>query len=141
MTTFLIFIAVLAVLVLSHEFGHFIAARRSGMRVYEFGFGFAPRLFGVYRDPATKKLVFVWGRGTKNKTNDESGFADFPATLYSFNLLPLGGFVKIKGENGEDIGPDSFGAQPIWKRVVTLAAGVTMNVILGFALLSIGFGI
>ena len=69
--TIFIFIAVLAVLVLSHEFGHFIAAKKFNMRVDEFGFGFPPKLFGIKKGE----------------------------TMYSFNLLPIGGFVRIFGEN------------------------------------------
>ncbi len=129
MFTLLIFIAVLAVLVLSHEWGHFIAARKSGMKVYEFGFGFPPRLFGWYKDPVTKKWVIV-GRKFKRE--------DAPTTLYSLNLLPLGGFVSIKGENHDETGSDSFNAQKAWKRAITLSAGVVMNVVLAAVLLSIG---
>ena len=69
MITFLIFMAVLGVLVLVHELGHFIVARRSGMKVEEFGFGFPPKLFGIKRGE----------------------------TVYSINLIPFGGFVKIFG--------------------------------------------
>jgi regulator of sigma E protease len=148
MITFLIFIAVLAVLVLSHEFGHFVAARKSGMKVYEFGFGFPPRLFGFQKNKG-EKLKLIWGNGKRC----DSGIAidlfragsDLPAatqanegTIYSFNLIPLGGFVQIKGENGEETGPDSFGAQKDWKRAVTLGAGVGMNIILAFVLLTAG---
>lgn len=129
MYTLIIFIAVLAVLVLSHEAGHFIAARKSGMKVYEFGFGFPPRLFGWYKDPTTKKWVIV---GRKFKREES------PATLYSLNLLPLGGFVSIKGENHDETGSDSFGAQKAWKKAITLSAGVAMNIVLAAVLLSIG---
>ncbi len=69
----LIFVIILLVLVVSHEFGHFIVAKKSGIRVDEFSFGFPPKLFG-------KKIG---------------------ETTYNFNLLPLGGYVKIYGENGE----------------------------------------
>jgi len=131
MFTLLIFIAVLAVLVLSHEFGHFIVAKKSGMRVYEFGFGFPPRAFGWYRDPQTKKFRFVG-----NKFDRENA----PATVYSINWLPLGGFVQIKGENDiENLSNDSFATQKTWKRAVTLAAGVVMNVLVAMVLLSIGY--
>ncbi|MBP6859611.1 MAG: RIP metalloprotease RseP [Candidatus Magasanikbacteria bacterium] len=134
MVTLLIFIAVLAVLVISHEWGHFVAARKSGMKVYEFGFGFPPRLFGIQmvKDEAgTKKWRFIWGR----KPDEETA----GGTVYSFNLLPLGGFVRIKGEDGQDQGPDSFSAQKAWKKAITLMAGVGMNIILAFILLSVGF--
>lgn len=134
MLTLIIFIAVLAVLVISHEFGHFIAARKSGMRVYEFGFGFPPRLFGVYKDVQTKKNKIVWG-----KKREQDAINNGSGTLYSINLLPLGGFVKIKGEEGDEIGPDSFVSKPVWQKAVTLVAGVAMNLLLAIALLSVGF--
>ncbi len=111
MLTLLIFLAVLSLLVFVHEWGHFIAARRLGAKVEEFGFGFPPRLFG-------------WKRGE---------------TTYSINWIPLGGFVKLKGEAGEFAhDPDSFSAKPIWKRVIIVAAGVTMNFFLAFVLFTIG---
>ena len=136
LVTFLIFIAVLAVLVLSHEFGHFIVARKSGMKVYEFGFGFPPRLLGIQftKDANGKKKVRFIGRKKIKEEESHGG-----NTIYSINLIPLGGFVHIKGENGEDPGPDSFAAQTAWKRAATLVAGVGMNIVLAFVLLSAGF--
>ncbi len=110
--TILIFIAILAVLVLAHEFGHFIVAKKSGCKVEEFGFGFPPKLFSY-----------------KPKNSE---------TEYSFNLLPLGGFVKIKGENGEDTeDPKSFSNKPAWKRLSILVAGVAMNIVLAIVLMQI----
>src|SRR3989344_8312183 len=101
MTIFL-FIIGLSGLILIHEFGHFIAAKRSGLLVEEFGFGFPPRLF-------SKKIG---------------------ETVYSFNLLPLGGFVRIYGEKKDDSDPRSvelrersFWFLPIWKRTVVIVAG------------------
>jgi len=135
MLTFLIFIAVLAVLVLSHEFGHFIVARKSGMKVFEFGFGFPPRLIGfqwIKNANGKRKLKLI---GRKRIVEEEQMGGD---TIYSLNLIPLGGFVHIKGENGDEPGPDSFGAQKAWKRALTLSAGVGMNIILAFVLISIG---
>lgn len=133
MATVVIFIAVLAVLVLSHELGHFLAAKRSGMKVFEFGFGFPPRLFGWYRDPETKKIKLVG-----NKFDRESS----PGTVYSINALPLGGFVQIKGENDTGLkDADSFSARPWWRRVLVMSAGVLMNILLGAILLGIGYGI
>lgn len=143
--TLVVFLVILSILVVVHEWGHFAAARKSGMRVYEFGVGFPPRAVGFYRDPATKKIVRV-------KRNDQSllqaggGEAAepnaYPATVYSLNWLPLGGFCKIKGENGEGADqPDSFGFQAWWKRVLVLVAGVFMNFVLAAALLSIGLSI
>ncbi|MEK7108289.1 MAG: RIP metalloprotease RseP [Patescibacteria group bacterium] len=112
MTTLLIFLVVLAVLVLAHEAGHFFAAKWASMRVDEFGFGFPPRLFGVRRGE----------------------------TEYTVNLIPLGGFVKIHGESGEDRGdPRSFASHSLAKRFLVLVAGVCMNVVLAWVLLSVGF--
>lgn len=110
----LIFIFVLAVLILVHEFGHFLAAKAFGMRVDEFGIGFPPRIGGVRK----------WG------------------TLFSINWVPLGGFVKIAGEDGAEPSAnapaqDTFWAKPIWKRIVVLAAGVAMNFLLGWFLLTL----
>jgi regulator of sigma E protease len=80
----LIFLLVLFVLVLVHEWGHFIVAKKTGMRVDEFGIGFPPKLFGVKKGE----------------------------TEYTFNALPIGGFVKIWGENGEEsLSPDENEAQ------------------------------
>lgn len=138
-----LFIIVLSVLVVAHEWGHFIVARLSKMRVYEFGWGFPPRAFGVYKDPITQKWVWVWGRG-KSRLDETVGGqehrVEFPSLLLSVNWLPLGGFVKIKGENGEDKNDsDSFGHQKSWQKLATLLAGVVMNFIVAGILLSIGF--
>lgn len=108
--TILIFIAVLAVLVLAHEFGHFIVAKKFGCRVDEFGFGFPPKLFGFKKG----------------------------GTEYTLNLLPLGGFVKIKGEQGEgEQDADSFAHKSAGRRVLILAAGVIMNVLVAVVLMQI----
>jgi regulator of sigma E protease len=108
------FIAILAVLVLAHEWGHFFAARRLGVAVEEFGFGFPPRAWGFIKN----------------------------GVRYTINWLPLGGFVKLKGESGEAKGEaDSFSAQPAWRRSIILTAGVSMNVVLAAVLLSIGFAV
>jgi len=130
MLTLVIFIAVLAVLVLSHEIGHFISARKSGMKVYEFGFGFPPRVFGWYKDPLTKKIRFV---GSKHEVKE------CPATLYSLNWLPLGGFVSIKGEDGQDTSPDSFQMKGFWPKAITIVSGVVMNIVLAGILFGFGY--
>ncbi|MBI4592331.1 RIP metalloprotease RseP [Candidatus Uhrbacteria bacterium] len=112
METLLLFILVLSLLVFVHEFGHFIVAKKMGMKVEEFGFGFPPRLWGVRRGE----------------------------TVYSINWIPLGGFVKIKGESGEHShDSDSFASKPAWKRFVVLIAGVAMNLVLAAVLFSIGY--
>lgn len=106
--TVILFIVILSVLVFAHEFGHFITAKRSGMKVEEFGFGFPPRAWGIKRGE----------------------------TIYSINWIPFGGFVKILGEDGDNReSPKSFGSKSAWRRVLVLIAGVAMNVILAFVLL------
>ena len=111
MITALIFIIVLGVLVIVHEFGHFITAKRAGMKVEEFGFGFPPRIFGIKKGETT----------------------------YSLNWIPFGGFVKILGEGGEEASnPHSFASKKASKRAKVIVAGVVMNIILAFLLLIIG---
>ena len=111
MLTLLIFIIVLSVLVFVHEFGHFIMAKRAGMKVEEFGFGFPPRLLGVKHGETT----------------------------YSINAIPFGGFVKILGEDGqEQNNPRSFASAKAGIRAGVIIAGVVMNLLLAVALLSIG---
>lgn len=113
----IIFIAILLILVISHEWGHFIVAKKSGIRVDEFAFGFPPRIFG-------KKIG---------------------ETTYSINALPLGGYVKIFGENPNDesvSGPDknrSFINKPKYIQAAVLIAGVVMNFLVAWLLISVGF--
>jgi regulator of sigma E protease len=124
--TIIIFFVLLSILVLVHEFGHFWTARRFGVGAEEFGLGFPPRLFGWYRNSAGKG-IFFWG-------NRE--IKDCPTTVYSFNLIPIGGFVKIKGENGDDPNdPSSFANKTLGKRALILSAGVIMNIILAAAII------
>lgn len=140
--TIVIFILVLSVLVFAHELGHFMTARRLGVKAEEFGFGFPPRALGLYRNKA-KKWRWVFGTRTYEsleKSTDEKLHPHPKSTIYSLNWLPIGGFVKIKGQDGEEKNEkDSFAAQKIWKRLVILAAGVIMNVILAWGLFSVGY--
>ena len=128
--TIIIFILVLSVLVFVHEFGHFAMARKFGVKAEEFGLGFPPRAFGFYKDNQGKwRHIF----GRKEVT-------DCPGTVYSINWLPLGGFVKIKGENGDgETERDSFSSRPVWQRAIMLSAGVVMNLILAMILIISGF--
>ena len=122
------FIGVLVVLVLVHELGHFLVAKRAGITVEEFGIGFPPRVASV-----------TW-RGTR----------------YSLNWIPLGGFVRMLGEDGDvevrrlreqGMTPDevehamagAFNRRPIWIRVTVLLAGVAMNFVLAAALFAVAF--
>lgn len=128
--TIIIFILVLSVLVFAHELGHFMMARKFGVKAEEFGFGFPPRAFGVYKN---NQGQWKFVKGFKE-------VSDCPGTVYSINWLPLGGFVKIKGENGEgQAEPDSFAGKPVWQRAFMLSAGVAMNIILAAVLISAGF--
>ena len=104
--TLLLFLFILAVLVIVHELGHFFIARLFGVRVLEFGVGFPPRA-RVLRDQGE--------------------------TIYTLNYLPIGGFVKLEGEDGGDADdPRSFSAKPLHIRLLILVAGVVMNVALAF---------
>lgn len=118
--TILIFFAVLFVLILVHEWGHFIVAKKTGMRVDEFGIGFPPKLFGIKKGE----------------------------TEYTINALPIGGFVRIYGENAQDASVDAQGGSDIsrsftskskWAQSAVLIAGVTMNVIFAWLLLAFVF--
>lgn len=140
--TIVIFVLVLSVLVFVHELGHFLTAIRFGVKAEEFGLGFPPRGLGVYKNKHGK-WRFVFGSRTVESLEKDENASIHPAaksTVYSLNWLPLGGFVKIKGENGEGKNDnDSFSAKKIWQRIVILSAGVIMNVVLAWALFSIGY--
>ncbi len=101
-------------LVVVHEWGHYIAARRGGVDVEEFGIGFPPK---------------IWGKQVSTKNGSKF--------LFSINLLPLGGFVRLKGENDADKRPGSFGASNLSTKVKVMLAGVTMNLIVSFGLFTI----
>lgn len=140
--TIIIFVAVLSVLVSVHEWGHFFTARRFGVKAEEFGFGFPPRILGFYKN-RLNRWRFV--RGTRDWDGLDSEVAEelrpaTKATIYSLNWLPIGGFVKIKGENGDSRqSPDSFAAKKIWQRITILAAGVVMNFLLAWILFSAAY--
>jgi len=139
LTTIVLFIVILGLLVFVHEFGHFITAKKLKTGVEEFGFGFPPRMIGIYKTEDGKwKKVF---KKTPVFAKPEDGDPKTAPTIYSLNWIPLGGFVKIKGEDGSDISSDSFASKKIWERAVILVAGVTMNIILAIVILSIGFSI
>lgn len=131
--TIIVFILILGIIVLVHEAGHFFAARATGMKVEEFGFGFPPRLFGFYKNSDGKRK-FIWGSKFKSE--------EAPTTIYSLNRFPIGGFVKIKGEDGAgEKENDSFANKRSWQKAIVLAAGVLGNFLLCVALFSVGFGI
>ena len=114
--TALIFLAVLFVLILVHEWGHYITAKKTGMRVDEFGIGFPPKLFGYQKGE----------------------------TEYTLNALPIGGFVRIYGEDPTQVENDpdrdrAFSARPRWAQAIVLVAGVVMNIVLAWALFVVVF--
>lgn len=134
--TILLFIVILGLCIFVHEIGHFFAAKKTGMRVEEFGFGFPPRIIGIQKDD-NKKWRLVKRNKKDHPDEDPAG-----GTIYSINWIPVGGFVKIKGEQGDMQGDhDSFTQKKIWKRAVTLSAGVAMNFVLAFFIITIGFNI
>jgi len=104
------FLVVIAVLILAHELGHFITAKASGVRVDEFGLGFPPRLLSVKRGE----------------------------TRYSLNAIPLGGFVKMAGEEDPKVSK-SLANKSIGTRLLVLSAGSLMNLLLPILLFSIAF--
>ncbi len=129
MFTVIIFIIILGLLVFVHELGHFLVARRNGVEVQEFGFGFPPRILGAYRNREGRWRIF---RGSKDIRSSK--------TVYSLNWIPLGGFVKITGEDGEEKeNPNSFSAKTPAARIRILAAGVVMNFLLAAILFSASF--
>ncbi len=127
----LVFVLILSVLVIIHELGHFLVAKKLGIKVEEFGFGFPPK---------------VWGK----KVGE---------TEYTLNLLPIGGFVKLYGEddagggritttdkkqltstNKQDI-KRAFFARPVWQRALVVVAGVVMNILLAALIYYIFLGL
>jgi regulator of sigma E protease len=111
----IIFIIILSVLVFVHELGHFLVAKKSGVRVDEFGLGYPPRA----------KKLFSW-----------------KGTLFSLNWLPFGGFVKIFGEDPNETSendPNSFTSKPRYTQASILVAGVIGNLLFALILISIGF--
>jgi len=114
----LAFIVLLSVLILIHEWGHYITARLAGVSVEEFGVGLPPR---------ARTLGYRKG------------------TCFSLNWVPFGGFVRLQGESTTDpqlrFASGSFSAASVPWRIVILIAGVTMNLALAFVLLSIGFSV
>ncbi len=118
----IIVIVGISVLILLHELGHFIAAKKAGLRVDEFGFGFPPRMFSIKRGE----------------------------TRYSFNWLPFGGFVRIYGESKEQINQEtldgkesdtsrSFAHQSALRRSIIILAGIITNFVLGWLIISAVF--
>ena len=156
---------VLMILVVAHEFGHFIASRRNGVNVLEFGIGFPPRAIAWIKDPKTHKWHRLkkseWGKSTITKTvgverrestqsvakkaeeqkalesvkNREKIIQD--GLVFSINWLPIGGFCQMDGESAEDSRKGTFGHANFWKKTKILFAGVAMNWLVAFVILTI----
>ncbi|HRY82933.1 MAG TPA: RIP metalloprotease RseP [Candidatus Moranbacteria bacterium] len=189
MIAIIVFIIILGVLIFVHELGHFVTARRNGIKASEFGFGFPPRIFGLQRIAGEenkkerevesvevksidikipgeeireeiitekfhekyilapiKKWRIIWGSQDGDDENEKKDLSEAHekkfrgGTIYSINWIPLGGFVKIKGEDGGNKDDeDSFAGKSAWVRTKVLAAGVMMNFILAWVLISIVF--
>jgi len=111
--TTILFIFILGLLVFVHEIGHFAAAKIGGIKVEEFAFGFPPRIWSHKRGE----------------------------TRYAINAIPIGGYVKMLGETGESGSPRSFSKKKPLTRALVSVAGVIMNVILAWLILTLGFAI
>ncbi len=106
-------VPILGVLILIHEIGHFATAKLFGIEVQEFGIGLPPRLFGIRRG----------------------------GVLYSINLIPLGGFVRVLGEDGKSFEPGSMQTKSRLQRTIFITAGSLMNLLLAFVLITAMVGI
>lgn len=111
MFTFIIALFVLSVLIFAHELGHFLLAKRVGIKVEKFAIGFGPQVFGLKRGE----------------------------TIYAINIIPFGGYVKMYGEETFEKLPDSFASKSVGARAGVVSAGVIFNIILAFFLLSFVF--
>ncbi|MBU0727966.1 site-2 protease family protein [Patescibacteria group bacterium] len=115
--TIIAFLIIFSILILVHEIGHFLMARKTGIKVEEFGIGIPPQAKKLYKD---KK-----------------------GTVYSLNWIPFGGFVRMFGEDSSDPkilkSKESFASKSILQRSTVIVAGVAMNFLLAWLLISIGF--
>ena len=127
-------LVVLMFLVTAHEFGHFIAARRNGVNVLEFGIGFPPRAIAWKKDPKTGKWKRLprseWKKEKVSKVvysdGEDKSFAQ-KGMIFSLNWLPIGGFCQMDGESAADTRAGTFGKANFWAKTKILFAGVAMN--------------
>ncbi len=130
---------ILMLLVVAHEFGHFIMARRNGVKVNEFGIGFPPRAIAWIKKPVevkdkdgnkiTKVKWVKIPREDWNKPQD--------SLIFSINWLPIGGFCQMDGESAADKRKGTFGAASFWGKTKILFGGVAMNWIVSFVILTV----
>ena len=152
---------VLMILVVAHEFGHFIVSRRNGVRVLEFGIGFPPRAVAWIKDPKTHKWRRLkkseWDKAGMTKTvgaGKASGAEKSAESLriksrgdekkiiqdglvFSLNWLPIGGFCQMDGESAEDEREGTFGKASYWKKTKILFGGVLMNWLVAFLIFTV----
>lgn len=151
-------VPILGLLVFVHELGHFLSAKWAGIRVEEFALGFPPAIVSFRKRERGGWEVLWFGRdreaeevSTQNPFTATSGgiskHADIPdRTLYTLNLLPIGGYVRMPGENGDahdengNYDEKSFAAKSAGKRIIVLCAGVIMNLLLAMVLFGIAYG-
>jgi len=131
------------IIIALHEFGHFITAKLFKVRVNEFAIGMGPALFKKRKG---QKIRFLPTLIKDNKKAKEAGGQeDTPTAIpdgvgeteYSLRLLPIGGFCAMEGENGDSTDQSAFCSKKPWKRLIILAAGATLNIVLGLLLISI----
>ena len=135
---------VLMFLVTAHEFGHFLAARRNGVNVLEFGIGFPPRAMAWQKDPKTGKWKRLprseWKKEKASKIvypNAEDKSLTQKGMIFSLNWLPIGGFCQMDGESAADTREGTFGKARFWAKTKILFAGVAMNWLVAFIILTI----
>ena len=119
---------VLMFLVTAHEFGHFIMARRNGVRVLEFGICFPPRAVAWVKDPKTKKWKKI-PRADWKKPQE--------GLVFSLNWLPIGGFCQMDGESAADTRGGTFGKANFWSKTKILFGGVAMNWLIAIIIFTI----
>ncbi|MBR3252525.1 site-2 protease family protein [Candidatus Saccharibacteria bacterium] len=149
---------VLMILVIAHEFGHFIMSRRNGVRVLEFGIGFPPRAVAWIKDPKTHKwrklkksewqtINITKTVGVEKSTSDAENKKALASAedkkiirdglVFSINWLPIGGFCQMDGESAEDTRPGTFGKANFWKKTKILFGGVMMNWLVAFIIFTV----
>ena len=140
-------LVILMLLVVAHEFGHFIMARRNGVRVLEFGIGFAPRAIAWVKKPVEQKdkdgkplldadgkpiMKLKWVKIPKKDWNKPQD-----SMIFSLNWLPIGGFCAMDGESDADRRKGTFGAASFWGKTKILFGGVAMNWLVAFVILTV----
>ncbi len=135
---------VLMILVVLHELGHFVAARRNGVNVLEFGIGFPPRAMAWIKDPKTGKWRRLpkseWEKDKLSKVVYSSGEKSSlvqKGMIFSLNWLPIGGFCQMDGESAADTRKGTFGAASFLAKTKILFAGVMMNWLVAAVILTV----